>query len=107
MGKRLELHDILCEVINITESDGDRHVYFDPPMTLRMKYPAIRYLRKKIDKLYANNSVYKTLNPYEVILIDSNPDSEYIDKLLQLPYCEHDNQYTADNLNHDVFTIYY
>lgn len=104
--KRLELDEKLCELINITEPDGDTHVYFDPPMDLTMKYPAIRYKRKKIDKVYANNAVYTLRIPYEIILIDKNPDSEYITKILALPYCEHDRHYTANNLHHDVFTIY-
>lgn len=105
--KRLELHEILCGIINITEPNGDRHTYFDPPMGLQMKYPAIRYSRKKIDKVYANNMAYGLRNPYEVIVIDRDPDNEYVSKLLALPYCEHDRHYTADNLHHDVFTLYH
>lgn len=105
--KRLELDETLCGIINITEPDGDTHVYFDPPMGLKMKYPAIRYKRKKLNKVYANNIAYMLRTPYEVIVIDKNPDSEYVSKLLELPYCEHDRHYTADNLHHDVFTIYH
>lgn len=106
-NRRLALHAILCEIVNIKESDGDEHVYFDPPASIKMRYPAIRYARKKIEKVYANNSVYRKLTPYEIVVIDSNPDSDLIDKILQLPYCEHDRHYKAENLNHDVFTIYY
>lgn len=104
--KRLELHEILCGIINITEPDGNRHTYFDPPMDLIMKYPAIRYKRKKIGKVYANNAAYMFRTPYEIILIDRNSESEYVSKLLALPYCEHDRHYTANDLHHDVFTIY-
>lgn len=105
--KRLELHEILCGIINITEPDGDRHTYFDPPMELRMKYPAIRYSRKKLNKVYANNMVYRMLTPYEVTVIDYDPDNDYIKQLLELPYCEHDRHYTSNNLHHDVFTLYH
>lgn len=104
---RLELNAILCGIINITEPDGDTHVYFDPPMDLKMKYPAIRYKRKKIDKVYANNIAYMYRTPYEIIMIDKSPDSEYVSKLLALPYCSHDRHYMANNLHHDVFTIYH
>lgn len=107
MNKRLELDAILCEIIGIEEPDGDTHVYFDPPMDLKMKYPAIRYKLKTIDKVYANNMAYSLRTPYEVIVIDKNPDSEYTSKLLALPYCSHDRHYTANNLHHDVFTIYH
>ena len=105
--KRLELDAILCGIINITEPDGDTHVYFDPPMDLKMKYPAIRYKRTQIDKVYANNKAYSLRTPYEVIVICSNPDSEYVSTLLALPYCSHNRHYTANDLHHDVFTIYH
>lgn len=107
MDKRLEFDEILCSILNITEPDGDRHTYFNPPASVSMKYPAIRYARKKIEKVYANNIAYRSFTPYEVILIDYDPDSPYVEKLLQLPYCEHDRHYYSDNLSHDVFTIYH
>ena len=107
MGDRLSLHEILCEIINITEANGDRHVYFDPLMSVKMRYPAIRYARKKIEKVHANDAPYRQLKSYELTLMDERSDSEFIDKILQLPYCEHDRHYKSENLNHDVFTIYY
>ena len=39
--------------------------------------------------------------------IDKKPDNEVIDKILHLPYSSFDRHYKADNLNHDVFTLYY
>ena len=107
MNKRLELHEILCGIINITEPDGDRHTYFQPPASVKMCYPAIRYSRKTIENEHADNIIYRHLTSYEVTLIDKNPESTYITKLLELPYCRHDRHYVADNLNHDTFTIYY
>lgn len=101
MASRLQLHEKLCELL------GTRNVYFNPPMSVQMKYPAIRYSLKKIDKVYANNSAYRLLTPYEITVIDYTPDNEYVTKLLELPYCEHDRSYPADNLFHDVFTLYY
>lgn len=105
--KRLKLDEILCGIINITEPDGDTHVYFDPPMELKMKYPAIRYKRGRIRKVYANNHAYSLRTPYEIIVIDKKPDSEYVGKILELPYSEHERHYTANDLHHDVFTLYY
>lgn len=105
--KRLELHEILCGIINITAPDGDRHTYFDPPMEIKMKYPAIRYKRTSIDKVYANNIAYMYRTPYEVILIDKNPDSKYVSKLLALPYSSLNRAYAANNLHHFVFNIYH
>ena len=108
VDRRLEFHEMLCEVLNITgEPDGDRHVYFQPPESLKMKYEAIRYSRKNIPSMYANNLVYKNKICYEVILISRDPDSKYISRLLLLPYSSYDRHYVADNLHHDVFTIYH
>lgn len=107
MDKRLELHEILCGIINITESNGDRHVYFDPPASVKMKYPAIRYSRSNIRNDHANGSVYKQINAYEVVVIDDNPDSDIVKKVSILPMCAFNRHYIADNLNHDAFTLYY
>ena len=46
-------------------------------------------------------------NCYEIIVISRKPDEPVIGKLEELPMCEWDNHYTADNLNHDVLTLYY
>ena len=106
-NKRLELHGILCDVVNITEPNGDRHVYFQPPESVKMVYPAIVYGLDGIDAEYADNSIYNRKNEYSVTLIDKNPDSGYVDKLLEIPYCKFNNAFTAENLNHFNFTIYY
>lgn len=108
MDRRPELHECLCELIDITDPiDGDRHVYFQPPESVKMKYPAIRYNFKGMRKVHANNGTYRLLPSYEVTLIDYNPDSQFVEKMLQLPYCSFDRSYAANNLNHFVFTLFY
>ena len=101
MASRLELQSKFEDVL------GSRNVYFQPPSSVRMQYPAIVYSRKDIEGRFANDKIYRKLLCYEAILIDKNPDSEFIDKILDLPYCSFDRHYEADNLNHDVFTIFY
>lgn len=86
---------------------GSRNVYYDPPESVRMSYPAIRYKRSKISNTFANNSVYKQDNRYEVTVIYNDPDSDLPGKISRLPMCVHDNSYVADNLHHDVFTLYF
>ena len=100
MATRLNLDNKFREIL------GNDNVYFNPPESVRMKYEAIRYSRKKIENAFANNSVYKQDDCYEVIAIYMNPDSDLPRKLSRLPKCSHDRQYVADNLIHDVFTIY-
>ena len=69
---RLELHELLVTIL------GNRNVYFQPPSSIKMKYPAIVYSRSKIDDKNANNDV-----------------------------CKFDRSFSSDNLNHNVFTLYY
>lgn len=100
MDSRLRLQSAFEEIL------GSRNVYFQPPESIKMQYPAIRYSLQNIGTRHANGRVYKKEPSYSVILIDKNPDSEYVDKILELPYCRFDRSYTADNLNHFIFTIY-
>ena len=101
MPSRIELQTMLEELL------GSRNVYYQPPASLRMQYPAIVYSRSKIENEFANNLVYKRAVAYDVTVIDKNPDSEIVEKVSFLPLCKHDRHYTSDNLNHDVFTLYY
>lgn len=101
MPSRLDLQTELEKIL------GSRNVYFQPPSSVQMKYPAIVYSRKDIEKRSADNVAYRKLPSYELILIDKNPDSKFIDPILELSYCSFDRHYEADNLNHDVFTLYY
>ena len=101
MPSRLNLQTELETIL------GSRNVYFQPPSSVRMQYPAIVYSRKGIEKRSANDCAYRKLSSYEVILVDKNPDSKFVNKILDLPYCSFDRHYESDNLNHDVFTLYY
>lgn len=101
MGSRLELHEILCKIL------GNRNAYYQPPASVQMSYPAIVYKLKDVTKLYANNDPYELLTAYEVILIDKNPDTEFLRPILNLQYCSFDRFYAADNLNHWVFTLHH
>ena len=101
MGSRLELQTLLESVL------GSRNVYYQPPASVRMNYPAIVYFRSDIENNFANDSAYIQSLAYEVIVIDEDPDSNIVMRVSQLPMCRYDRHYTSDNLNHDVFTLYF
>ena len=101
MATRIDLQNVLEELL------GSRNVYYQPPESLKMSYPAIVYSRKTIDNSYANDSVYKQNYAYELTVIDKNPDSEIVNKVSKLSTCRFDRHFKSDNLNHDVFTLYY
>lgn len=100
MASRADLNDTLEKLL------GNENVYYDPPESVNMGYPAIRYTLESHNTKHANNAKY-TLNPaYQLILIDRDPDSKYIDVILSLPYTSFKRRYTADGLHHWVFTLY-
>lgn len=101
MASRLDLQSKLEALL------GNRNVYYQPPASLKMKYPAIRYDKSNISSRYANDAKYSNFTQYELIVIDNHPDNEVINKILELPLTSYERHYTADNLHHDVITIYY
>ena len=101
MGSRIELQAMLEELL------GSRNVYFQPPESIRMKYTAIVYSLNNNEKFHASNAINKRNVAYTIAYIDEDPDSENVEKISKLPYCNFDRFYTSDNLNHYIFTIYY
>lgn len=97
--RRLELHEILVDIL------GSRNVYYQPPESVKMNYPAIKYSRDDIRNDFANNSVYMQQYAYEITVIDEDPDSEIVDKVSKLPTARFERHFTADDLNHDIYQI--
>lgn len=98
---RIDLHYILVDIL------GSSNVYFQPPSTVQMKYPCIVYKRDAQNEVRANNDLYQMKKRYLVTVIDKNADSSIPDKMMQLQYCTFNNHFVADNLNHDVYSLYY
>lgn len=86
---------------------GDKNVYFQPPPSVKMNYPAIRYKLYLIDNDHADNLPYIQNTEYEMIYITKNPDDPMIKTLSKLPMCSFNRFYTSDNLNHYIYTIFY
>ena len=101
MSKRIDLGNKLKEIL------GSSNVYFQPPETVKLKYPCIIYTLSGERVRHADDSLYFHRDKYTINVIDKNPDSEIPDNIRALPYCAFDRFYTADNLNHFVYTIFY
>ena len=101
MAPRLELQTLLETLL------GSRNVYFQPPPSITLKYPCIVYKRNNVRTDFADNTAYKRKKSYQVMVIDKNPDSIIPDKVLMLPLCSYDRFYAADNLHHDVYTLFF
>ena len=102
MASRLKLHEELCTIL------GSRNVYFQPPATVKMNYPCIRYALSGVSQEQADDLNYKRTNRYEITVIDRDPDNGVYNQILShFRMCSFDRPYTADNLNHWVLTLYY
>jgi hypothetical protein len=99
MAPRLELQALLEEIAP--------NVYFQPPTNVKLAYPCIIYERDYAQTRFADNSPYSRTKRYTVMVIDRDPDSAIPDKVAALPMCVFNRFYTADNLNHDVFNLFF
>lgn len=93
---------------SLEESLGSTNVYFQPPENVKLTYPAIIYNKRTGDYRHADNRSYTRFQGYDVMVISKNPD--FVDTLDipdRFPMCRFDRHYVSDNLNHDVFVIYY
>lgn len=101
LPKRLQLQALLEALL------GSDKVYFQAPPNLDMQYPCIVYKRDDAETTFANNSPYRHTKRYQVTVIDTDPDSDIPDKVGNLPLCKFDRFYPADNLNHDVYNLFF
>lgn len=101
MERRLQLQTLLENLI------GSRNVYFQPPEDLKLNYPCIIYSRSSAKTTFANDQPYTRQQRYMLKVVDANPDGEIRLKVENLPKCRFDTHYTKDNLNHDIYNLYY
>lgn len=99
MGQRLQLHQLL-------ETFTD-NVYFQPPTNIQLKYPCIIYKRDFADTKFADDKPYNLKLRYAITVIDQDPDSDIPSKVASMPLSLFNRFYTADNLNHDVYNVYF
>lgn len=100
MGQRQSLHERL-------EAICPDRVHFQPPPDVQLTYPAIVYRRSPGQSEFANNRTYMYSQQYDVTLISRDPDSDSLRAaLIAIPMSTHDVFFVADNLNHDVYSIY-
>lgn len=72
-----------------------------------MEYPCIVYARDYALTRFAGNLPYTRTKRYQVTVIDRDPDSDIPDRVASLPMCTFNRFFTSENLNHDVFNLYF
>ena len=100
MGSYADLGDVFKTIVP--------NVYFQPPETIKLSYPCVVYNLSSIDHQYADNKTYIGKRRYECTLITKDPDDDRVDKIVStFELCKFDRFFTANNLNHNVFVIYW
>jgi hypothetical protein len=99
MGTRVQLQTLLETFVD--------NVFFQPPESLKLTYPCIIYSRSTDVKRFASNNPYNRVLGYTVIVLDANPDSEIPAMVADLPMSDFNRSYRKNNINHDVFTVYF
>jgi hypothetical protein len=99
MGQRLQLHQLL--------ETFTTNVYFQPPTNVQLTYPCIVYTRDFADTKFADDIPYDHTKRYMITVIDRDPDSDIPDKVAAMPLSLFNRFYTVDNLNHDVYNVYF
>lgn len=102
MDQRLELQQLLESLL-----PAGSKAYFQPPASVQLVYPCIIYQRDYATTDFADNKPYRYRKRYQVTVIDRDPDSVIPDKVAELPLCVFNRHFKADNLNHDVFQIFF
>ena len=99
MAPRLNLHQLLETFVD--------NVYFQPPTNVQLVYPCIIYKRDYADTKFADDKPYNHTKRYMITVIDRDPDSDIPDKVASMPLSLFNRFYTVDNLNHDVYNVYF
>lgn len=101
MERRVALQSELESIL------GSREVYYQPPSSIKLKYPSIVYALDDVRAAHADNMAWRLMRRYSVTLITRNPDDPTIDKLGAMPMCNFSRYFSNDNLHHYNYSIYY
>lgn len=96
---RMILHEILKAITP--------NVYFQPPTNVQLSFPCIVYKRDYANTGFADDRPYTHYKRYQITVIDRNPDSNIPEKIAMLPMSIFNRFYTANDLNHDVYSLYF
>lgn len=100
MGSRTDLNALLMSFCP--------NVYFQEPESIKMKYPCVVYHRDDVQTQHADNRPYKHKTRYQLTVISREAEeSDILAHVLVLTGCTYDRFFSTENLNHDVFTLFF
>ena len=99
ISTRIELQRYLESVL------GSRNVYFEPPETLKMKYPCFVYNLSRMNPTKADNLPYRVTQEYDVQYITREPE---VDIPMRFAYSKRftgGQHFVADGMHHFNYSI--
>lgn len=96
---RLTLHQDLVDAL------GSSNVYYNPPETLKMEFPAIVYKLDYFDQIHADNKKYIDWTTYKVTVVSSKPDHPVVKKILNWEMTRFSTSYTRNGFYHYVIIL--
>jgi hypothetical protein len=90
----------------LRDISGVGSVWIDPPPSTELVYPAILLETDRGDTKFADDKPYVFFQGYSLKVISYDQDATVLDAVKNLPRCVYNRHYVADNLHHDVFTIF-
>lgn len=99
---RSEFHSVVKNAVGAGVT-----VYFQPKSNITMQYPCIVYERARGETDFANNHPYLRNKRYTLTVIDRDPDSVIPERIAELEMCVHSSFFVSENLNHDVFDVFF
>lgn len=92
---------------NLELEDFDPEVYIQPPGDLTRSYPCIEIERDTGQTLFADNNPYRHQPRYLLTAIYEEDNLPMYKLLASLPRSRHERSFPADNLYHDIFTMFF
>lgn len=110
IGSREDLHLELQDILETYGAGNRKDVYFQPPESIKMDYPAITYELSGVTDKKANNSEYFIAKEYAVTFMTNDPDlgNNLIEIFLErFKFCRFSRSFISQNLNHYIFNLFY
>ncbi len=82
-------------------------IYVTPPENTKRDTPCIILERDRGDVKFADNVPYANMRGYSLTVISLDADSDLLNIVESFPLCQFNRHFIADNLHHDVYTIFH
>lgn len=87
---------------------GSTNCYFQPPETMKIKFPCFIYKLSNAQNLRADDESYLYTRRYQLTYVTKDPDDSLVDFIPKhFKYCSLSAFFTSDNLNHYNYDLYY